>query len=569
MNVPELLKLAKELAQSGDRAKATKIVVKILEQQPDHLESLYFLAQLMQTPQQKQKVLTKILRMNPGDQTATKQLAEMALEDRLTQASNFAKGGQQEKALELVEAILKAEPENARAWFLKAKLSKNRQVAQEALNQVIRLSPDDQKAKDILARINSDQKTEDLPKQEKEFLSGRFIIFAALFVFASIMCVGLVYPFITNQLNSVANAATEDALLQQVAGLSLESCKELIERALKVADEGCQQLGNNEACYGNQSVHVELVPDSIAEFVDAGDRVKINEIIQLEAAPLDFAEQIWGVAILKLQSDLPGTVPGQNVTFVVFGDTQIQNDSGDMSAFYFTSGFTGITCEEVDFNGLSITMPDGSSITFMANGVTFTIQGDAILTANAGGEMEISMLDGTGEMSANGQTVTFGAGSSVSVPLDSDLNPNGPISDPVVLSPEELAVACALIGFGCPSEDGLTATPVPPTNTAESDDTSESTNTSVPGTPGEPTNTSVPLSTSTSESAQTDTPIPATSESSTSTSVPNQTNTPVPPPANTNTPKPTNTRRPPNTPPGQENTPSGGGGKPATKTPKP
>lgn len=568
MNVAELLKLAKELAQSGDRARAMKIVVKILEQQPDHLESLYFLAQLMQTPQQKQKVLTKILRMNPGDQTATKQLAEMALEDRLTQASNFAKSGQQEKALELVEAILKAEPENARAWFLKAKLSKNRQVAQEALNQVIRLSPDDQKAKDILARINSDQKTEDLPKKEKDFLSGRFIIFAALFVFASIMCVGLVFPLITNQLNSVANAATEDALLQEVAGLSLESCKALIEQALKVADEGCQQLGNNEACYGNQAVHVELVPDSIAEFVDAGDRVKINEIIQLEAAPLDFAEQIWGVAILKLQSDLPGTVPGQNVTFVVFGDTQIENDSGDMRAFYFTSGFTGITCEQVDFNGLSITMPDGASITFMANGVTFTIQGNAILTADAGGEMEISMLDGDGEMSANGQTVTFGPGSSVSVPLDSDLNPNGPISDPVVLSPEELAVACALIGFGCPPEDGLTATPVPPTNTSESEDSGEPTNTSVPGTPGEPTNTSVPLSTSTSESAQTDTPIPATSESSTSTSVPNQTNTPVPPPANTNTPKPTNTHRPANTPPGQENTPSGGG-KPATKTPKP
>ncbi len=55
--------------------------------------------------------------------------------------------------------------------------------------------------------------------------------------------------------------------------------------------------------------------DSIRkEFINVGDRVGINQVKQLEAFPLNILEQVWGVAILKLQANLPGTVPGQIVT---------------------------------------------------------------------------------------------------------------------------------------------------------------------------------------------------------------------------------------------------------------
>jgi hypothetical protein len=67
---------------------------------------------------------------------------------------------------------------------------------------------------------------------------------------------------------------------------------------------------------------------------------------------------------------------------MVFGDTSVDNVSGDMSAFYFATGFAGVRCSQVPFDGLLIEMPDGSGISFQANGVDFMLQGDAILQAN-------------------------------------------------------------------------------------------------------------------------------------------------------------------------------------------
>jgi hypothetical protein len=34
---------------------------------------------------------------------------------------------------------------------------------------------------------------------------------------------------------------------------------------------------------------------------------------------------IWGVALMRLQANIPETLPGQNVTFLLFGDVEIRN----------------------------------------------------------------------------------------------------------------------------------------------------------------------------------------------------------------------------------------------------
>jgi hypothetical protein len=257
----------------------------------------------------------------------------------------------------------------------------------------------------------------------------------------------------------------------------------------------------------------------------------------LYASPLDMINDLWGVAVLKLQANMPGTVPGQNVTFLVFGDTSIENTSGDMSAFYFATGFSGVTCSQVPFDGMLIEMPDGAGISFQANGVDFLLQGDAILQAKRGEELTVSMIEGTGIVRADDQIREFGPGTSVSVPMSEDLNPTGPPSEPEALLDEEALLGCHFLGVGCPPEVEVAIRP--PTSTPGGVDPGLPTNTSVPVASGEPTNTPVPLSTNTSapnptdtsSSAPTDTPVPG----ATDTPVPPATNTPVPP-TSTNTP---------------------------------
>ena len=125
----------------------------------------------------------------------------------------------------------------------------------------------------------------------------------------------------------------------------------------------------------------------------------------LTASALNLVDEEWGVAVFKLQATLPRTVPGQNVTFLLFGNTSLENASGDMQAIYFSTGFGTITCDAVPFDGILIRTPDGGGITFQANGTGFTLDGSTatILEAQPDGEMTVSVLDGRAVVTADGQ----------------------------------------------------------------------------------------------------------------------------------------------------------------------
>jgi hypothetical protein len=302
-------------------------------------------------------------------------------------------------------------------------------------------------------------------------------------------------------------------------GTTIADCEDLIDRALFVSDIGCQQIGSNEICYGNNDIDATVRPIFSGQFDVAGDVIPIEGVQSLYTSPLDEVNDLWGVAVLKLQANLVGTNPGQNVTFLVFGDTAVDNTSGDMSAFYFTTGISGITCNQVPIDGIFIETPDGSEITFQANGVDILLRGDAILEAKPSEEMTVSMLTGSANVRAEGEEQEVSAGNEVSVPLNEEGKPDGPPTEPEPLSSTQ---GCLIAGVGCPA----TPTPVdpglPPTYTP------------VPVESGEPTNTSVPLPpTNTSAPIPTDMSPPG----ATNTSPPPATNTPPPPPP-TDTPVP-------------------------------
>jgi hypothetical protein len=60
-------------------------------------------------------------------------------------------------------------------------------------------------------------------------------------------------------------------------------------------------------------------------FEQAGDIVDVVNVLSLQLESLDEENGEWGVALMKLQASLPDTLPGQNVTFVLFGNVEIEN----------------------------------------------------------------------------------------------------------------------------------------------------------------------------------------------------------------------------------------------------
>jgi hypothetical protein len=239
------------------------------------------------------------------------------------------------------------------------------------------------------------------------------------------------------------------------------TCQELIDRAMQSSGDSCDQMGSNQICYGNNTLTAELTSAGTTQFAKEGDVVSVADLRRLAASPLNLASEEWGIAVFKILANLPRSLPGETITMVVFGNTALDNPSSNLQSFYFSSTLGQIQCDEVPFDGLMITMPDGAGVRFIINGADMTLMGNASISAIQNGSMEVSLYSGSAIISANGGTQLVTAGESTSMDLG---GPNGtsavsPPSPPQPLSPEELALACTLTGQFCSPDE---ITPVSP-----------------------------------------------------------------------------------------------------------
>ncbi len=116
------------------------------------------------------------------------------------------------------------------------------------------------------------------------------------------------------------------ALVTTPLAAQTNQCPEQVVQALNLATI-CGGLGRNEVCYGNTLVSaVDWQGAEVTSFESPGNRASLLDVASLTTAPFDIQNQVWGVAVLALQANIPDTLPGQNVTFVVFGDVLLQND---------------------------------------------------------------------------------------------------------------------------------------------------------------------------------------------------------------------------------------------------
>ncbi|MCU0511206.1 MAG: hypothetical protein MUE40_01415 [Anaerolineae bacterium] len=212
-----------------------------------------------------------------------------------------------------------------------------------------------------------------------------------------------------------------------VAGQS--ACPAIVETALAAVDTLCAAAGRNEACYGNVALTAEAQPDAVDfRFQHTGDIVSVSAIRRLTLQPMDEAAGVWGLVVMRLQADIPETLPGQNVTFVLFGDVTLENaaaaDQAPMQAFYLTTGIGDAPCEAAPDSGLLVQTPDGvESVTFNVNGVAMEVGSTVLLQATAADEMLISPVEGAAVVTLDAQSYPVIAGARLRIPLGRDLRP--------------------------------------------------------------------------------------------------------------------------------------------------
>lgn len=104
------------------------------------------------------------------------------------------------------------------------------------------------------------------------------------------------------------------------------ACPALVEQALDALGENCDTLGRNTVCYGydlvNAAFSTEVAPDF---FTQPADTSELTTLQSIRTAALDLETERWGIALMNAQANVPNTIPGQAVTFILLGDTVVNN----------------------------------------------------------------------------------------------------------------------------------------------------------------------------------------------------------------------------------------------------
>ncbi len=229
-----------------------------------------------------------------------------------------------------------------------------------------------------------------------------------LLLIAVLLVIGYSTPVVTAA-QPVDQAPTPDAM-----------CAALVGEAEARVNAQCDSLGRNQACYGNQTVTVDFQPGSKLVFNQSGDTVDLLEVQRVSTAPLDLANSDWGIAVLKAQADLPQSLPGQNVTFILFGDTTVDNPTPDLHSVIVSTRIGGFDCSNAPDSAVLIQSPTGQQVTMNLNGADVTLGSTAYVTAEQNNYLTFGIIEGQGTIGAFGTTRIVLPGMQVRVPLGTE-----------------------------------------------------------------------------------------------------------------------------------------------------
>jgi hypothetical protein len=161
-------------------------------------------------------------------------------------------------------------------------------------------------------------------------------------------------------------------LLMVAPVLAQGECPAIVERAIQATGDVCADTARNEACVGHLALTAtprEGVSADDFIFEQAGDITSLSQLDALELTPMDTAEETWGVVLMRVQANLPDTLPGQNVTMLLFGDVSLTNAA---------PAFTSVDAEVLDDASIYLAPNVESAVLLdVAEGDTISINGTA------------------------------------------------------------------------------------------------------------------------------------------------------------------------------------------------
>mgnify|MGYP000383176236 CR=1 FL=1 len=146
-------------------------------------------------------------------------------------------------------------------------------------------------------------------------------------------------------------------------------CPELVQNALTAAESFCGGTRRDEVCYGNSNLEAVTYPEvPDVDFAAPGDTAGLVNIQTLRLDGMDISNGTWGVALMKVQANLPDTNTTENVTVVLFGDVEIENQVAPAVEL-------GATVNSDSANIRLTPSTESSVVASLTNGTTLTVTG--------------------------------------------------------------------------------------------------------------------------------------------------------------------------------------------------
>lgn len=199
-------------------------------------------------------------------------------------------------------------------------------------------------------------------------------------------------------------------------------CPEFMYDYIEQTSELCAGTGRNQICYGSNAIEVQL-RDSATAFAEPGDITDLSNVDSIQTSGLDEAAANFGMALMQVQADVEGAIPGQVVTFLLMGNVSvdgINEGEAPMQAFRFNTGIGAPTCENSNYDALMIDSPDGLTINFSVNGVDIELGSTAIIVGKPDDKIDMLVLEGHGRVTAMGETVEVEEGFWTQIPMDAE-----------------------------------------------------------------------------------------------------------------------------------------------------
>src|SRR5688572_21112729 len=115
-------------------------------------------------------------------------------------------------------------------------------------------------------------------------------------------------------------------LLTVIPVLAQAACPALVNQALDAIGDNCADLDRNTACYGFDRVDTLFsIPQPADFFSQPTDRTELVNLETIKTFPLDTDTGRFGVAVLNAQANVPESLPGQGVIFMLVGDAEMTN----------------------------------------------------------------------------------------------------------------------------------------------------------------------------------------------------------------------------------------------------